>query len=288
MSENVFSDKALQSYLNQISKFETFSREEENRLAVLARDGSQDAIDKLLQANLKFVVKIAAKYQNRGLTLSELISAGNLGLLRAVQKFDPEQDIKLISYAIWWIKQKIMQAVAERSSLIKVPLGKINTAYKLKSTTSKIYTKTGHKATIKELSEKTNINEKTIKKLKHQIVTTFSMDSKTPNGNDDNATLSDFITHKISQDPQSIYYKEQIKNEISKAINSLNEREKFIINSYFGLNDNDSENFAEIAGKMGLSRERVRQLQIAALEKIRVKIADHKEKFEEYFKNQDI
>jgi RNA polymerase primary sigma factor len=286
MSENVFTDKALQSYLNQISKFGTYTREEENELAVKAAKGDQDAMNKLLQANLKFVVKIAAKYQNRGLTLSELISEGNLGLIRAIQKFDPDKNIKLISYAIWWIKQKIMQAVAERSSMIKVPLGKINTAYKLKSTESSIYTKTGRHASDHELSNNTDINEKIIKKLKHQIVDTLSMDSKI--GSDDNLSLGDFISNTESQDPQSIYYKEKISSEIDNAIESLSPREKFIINSYFGLKNNKSENFAQIAEKMGLSRERVRQLQIIALEKIREKISHHKEKFEEYFKNQDI
>lgn len=286
MSENVFTDKALQSYLNQISKFGTYTREEENELAVKAAKGDQDAMNKLLQANLKFVVKIAAKYQNRGLTLSELISEGNLGLIRAIQKFDPDKNIKLISYAIWWIKQKIMQAVAERSSMIKVPLGKINTAYKLKSTESSIYTKTGRHASDHELSNNTDINEKIIKKLKHQIVDTLSMDSKI--GSDDNLSLGDFISNTESQDPQSIYYKEKISSEIDNAIESLSPREKFIINSYFGLKNNKSENFAQIAEKMGLSRERVRQLQIIALEKIREKISHHKDKFEEYFKNQDI
>lgn len=286
MSENVFSDRALQSYLSQISKFSTYTREEENALAIKAAQGDQDAMNKLLQANLKFVVKIAAKYQNRGLTLSELISEGNLGLIRAIQKFDPDKNIKLISYAIWWIKQKIMQAVAERSSMIKVPLGKINTAYKLKSTESSIYTKTGRHASDHELSNNTDINEKIIRKLKHQIVDTLSMDSKI--GSDDSLSLGDFISNTESQDPQSIYYKEKISKEIDNAIESLTPREKFIINSYFGLTDKKSENFAQIAEKMGLSRERVRQLQIIALEKIREKISYHKEKFEEYFKNQEL
>lgn len=286
MSENVFSDKALQSYLGQISKFGTYTREEENALAILARDGDQDAMNKLLQANLKFVVKIAAKYQNRGLTLSELISEGNLGLIRAVQKFDPDKNIKLISYAIWWIKQKIMQAVAERSSMIKVPLGKINTAYKLKSTESSIYTKTGRHASDQELSQNTDINEKIIRKLKHQIVDTLSMDSKF--GDDDGLSLGDFISNIESQDPQAIYFKEKISEEIKNAIDTLTSREKFIVNSYFGLKDNKSENFAQIAEKMGLSRERVRQLQIIALDKIREKISYHKDKFEEYFKNNEL
>lgn len=286
MRENVFSDKALQSYLGQISKYGTYTREEENALAVKAAKGDQEAMNKLMQANLRFVVKIAAKYQNRGLTLSELISEGNLGLIRAVQKFDPDRNIKLISYAVWWIKQKIMQAVAERSSIIKIPLGKINTSYKLKSTQSSIYTKTGRKATDHELSQNTDIKENLIKKLNHQMVDTLSMDVKFGEG--DGVSLGDFITNTESQDPQALYYREKISKEIDNAIESLSPREKFIINSYFGLQDNQSENFAQIAEKMGLSRERVRQLQIIALEKIREKISHHKEKFEEYFKNNEL
>lgn len=152
--ESVFADKALQNYLNEISKFKTLSREEEHDLAIKAKNGDVDAMNKLIQANLKFVVKIASRYQNRGLSLSELISEGNIGLIKAIEKFDPDKDIKLISYAIWWIKQRIMLAVSEKSSLIRVPMGKSSAAHRVKLTQDRYFTETGKIATPDELSEK--------------------------------------------------------------------------------------------------------------------------------------
>ena len=122
MSENVYNDKGLQQYLKDISKIPTLSREEENRLAIKAKNGDKEALNKLIESNLKFVVRVATKYQNRGLSFNELISEGNQGLIKAIEKFDPDKNIKLISYAVWWIKQSILQAIAEQSRLVRLPL----------------------------------------------------------------------------------------------------------------------------------------------------------------------
>jgi len=131
MAENVFEDKALQNYLNEIAKNDPYSREEEYELAIKAKKGDQEAINKLVNANLKFVVKVASRYQNRGLSLSELISEGNVGLIKAIEKFEPEKHNKLISYAVWWIRQKILFALAEKTNVIRMPLGKANIANKI-------------------------------------------------------------------------------------------------------------------------------------------------------------
>ncbi len=267
--ENVFADKALQNYQKDISKYKALSREEEHELGLRARQGDQNAINRLVQANLKFVVKIASRYQNRGLSLSELISEGNIGLLKAIEKFDPDKDIKLISYAIWWIRQRIMLAVSEKSSLIRVPLGKSSSAYRVKATQDRIYTETGETASTEELSEKMNLTERSIEQLQDHMIETTSFDDLVSGSDFQEFSTRDMIADDDLADPQKLYHRERLKHKINKAIDKLDKREADIIRTYYGLNeDNESQNFAQIAEKMGLSRERVRQIQKEALKKI--------------------
>lgn len=267
--ENVFADKALQNYLKQISKYEPLTREEERELGLRAKQGDQEAIDRLVQANLKFVVKIAARYQNRGLSLSELISEGNIGLIKAIERFDPTKDIKLISYAIWWIKRRISLAVSEKSSMIRVPLGRANTAYRIKAAKDRIYTQSGEKATTKELGEATNLSEKAVEQIIDQMPETTSFDEVIRGDNFADFTTKDLMVDEEQLDPQQLYYRERIHDRLHDAIDQLDSREAGIIRDYFGLNEeNEAQNFAQIAEKIGLSRERVRQIQKEALRKM--------------------
>lgn len=268
MAENVFEDKALQSYLNQIAKIEPFSREEENKLAIKAKKGDKKAIEKLVTANLKFVVKIASKYQNRGLTLAELISEGNVGLIKAIEKFEPEQQNKLISYAVWWIRQKILFALAEKTSVIRIPLGKANIANKIKFAQDKVFSETGHKATIEEISQKTDLDKKAINKIKKQKIKTLSLDTTGISNKHERVSLSDFLEDKNTVDPKTLYYREKVQDTIDESIRKLQPREAYIVKQYFGLEGDDSKNFAQIGEELGLSRERVRQIQKKALQKI--------------------
>ena len=282
--ESVFADKALQNYLNEISKFKTLSREEEHDLAIKAKNGDMDAMNKLIQANLKFVVKIASRYQNRGLSLSELISEGNIGLIKAIEKFDPDKDIKLISYAIWWIKQRIMLAVSEKNSLIRVPMGKSSAAHKVKVTQDRYFTETGKIATLDELSEKMNITEKTIDQLQNKLPETSSFDDIITTSDNQDFTTKDLLEDKDTLDPQSLYYQERMQEKIQNAISKLDAREADIIRNYFGLNEShESRNFAQIADKLGLSRERVRQIQKEALKKIMREIKPEEDEFVDRF-----
>lgn len=282
--ESVFADKALQNYLNEISKFKTLSREEEHDLAIKAKNGDVDAMNKLIQANLKFVVKIASRYQNRGLSLSELISEGNIGLIKAIEKFDPDKDIKLISYAIWWIKQRIMLAVSEKSSLIRVPMGKSSAAHRVKLTQDRYFTETGKIATPDELSEKMNIAEKTIAQLQNKLPETSSFDDIITTSDSQDFTAKDLLEDKDTLDPQSLYYQERMQEKIQNAISKLDAREADIIRNYFGLNEShESRNFAQIADKLGLSRERVRQIQKEALKKIMREIKPEEDEFVDRF-----
>lgn len=265
----MFADKALQSYLKEISHYKTLSREEEQELAIRARDGDAEAMNKLIQANLKFVVKIASRYQNRGLSLSELISEGNIGLIKAVEKFDPDKGIKLISYAIWWIKQRIMLAVSEKSSLIRVPMGKASSVNRIRAASDRIYSETGEAATNEELSEMMQLPEKSIEQLQDQLVETTSFDDLMYSSDFQEFTMRDIMRDEDLTDPQKIYYRDRIHDKLNKAIDSLDHREADIIRTYFGLNeDKESQNFAQIAESLGLSRERVRQIQKEALRKI--------------------
>jgi RNA polymerase primary sigma factor len=269
VKESVFADQALQNYLKEIAKFKTLSREEEHELGIKARAGDMDAVNRLVQANLKFVVKIATRYQNRGLSLSELISEGNIGLIKAIEKFDPEKDIKLISYAIWWIKQRIMLAVAEKSSLIRVPVGKSSSAHRIKATQERMFTETGEAPSSEELSEKMNLTEKSIEQLQGHILETTSFDDLVQNDDFSEHSNQDWMHDEDITDPQRLYYRDRIHDKINQAIGTLDRREADIIRTYYGLNsDQETQNFAQIAEKMGLSRERVRQIQKEALRKI--------------------
>lgn len=287
--ESVFADKALQNYLNEISKFKTLSREEEHELGIKARAGDADAMNRLIQANLKFVVKIAARYQNRGLSLSELISEGNIGLIKAIEKFDPDKDIKLISYAIWWIKQRIMLAVSEKSSLIRVPLGKSSTAHRIKATQERLFAETGEKASSEEIAERLNITEKSIDLLKEQMPETSSYDDVIQTTDFQDFSTRDMLEDRDTLDPQQLYHQDRLNSRIHRAINKLENREAEIIRTYFGLNDNhETKNFAQIAEVMGLSRERVRQIQKEALKKILVELKPDEDGFvDEFFERYD-
>lgn len=268
MAENIFSDKALQTYLNQIADIEPLSREEEHKLALKAKKGDKAAIEKLVTSNLKFVVKIAAKYQNRGLTLSELISEGNMGLIKAIEKFDPKLHNKLISYAVWWIRQKILFALAEKTSVIRMPLGKATQANKIKYARDKVFSETGHKATIEEISELTDLDENIIKKVNSQTKNTLSIDHSGFSRNNSDVALSELLTDRSQIDPKTLYYREKVEESIDRSISSLGSREAYIVKQYFGLDGGKSKNFAQIGEELGLSRERVRQIQKATLEKI--------------------
>ncbi|HHE37895.1 MAG TPA: RNA polymerase sigma factor RpoD/SigA [Candidatus Cloacimonetes bacterium] len=268
MAENVFEDKALQSYLNQISKIKTLSREEENKIAQRAKKGDKEAINKLVQSNLKFVVKIAARYQNRGLTLAELISEGNMGLIKAIEKFEPEKDNKLISYAVWWIKQRILFALAEKTNVIRMPLGKANIANKIKIAKEKVFSETGEKATIEEISEMTDLDKKAINKISKQAVNTVSLEEPSYTSKHDAVTVTEFLEDMDTLDPKTLYYRDKVKERINNSIRKLPSRDALIVKEYFGLDSGKGKNFAQIGEELGLSRERVRQIQKKALQKI--------------------
>jgi RNA polymerase primary sigma factor len=285
MSENVFEDKALQSYLNQIAAIEPLSREEEAELALKAQKGDKQAMDKLVTANLKFVVKVASRYQNRGLSLSELISEGNMGLIKAIKKFDPEKENKLISYAVWWIRQKILFALAEKTNIIRMPLGKANIMNKIRFAEDQVFSETGHHASLEEIADRTDLDESAIKKANTQNVQSLSLDERSVTDKQDTFSLSEFLEDTQTVDPKTLYYREKVQDSIEESINLLPPRDAYIVKQYFGLEGDKSKNFAQIGEELGLSRERVRQIQKAALEKIMAKAYKEMEKDIDYLIN---
>lgn len=274
---NAFEDKALQSYLNNISKYPSLSKEEEKELAIKAKEGDLAAKEKLINSNLKFVVKIASNYQNRGLSLSELVSEGNLGLIKAIEKFDPDKDIKLISYAVWWIKQKILFALAEKTSLIRIPVGLSQAATKIKNIKEKIMVEQGYSPSSSEISDELEISKKVIKQVSDAMTDTLSLDEVSYSANYDEMSMMDFIEDLEFLDPKTLLYKERLQKKIEQSIDKLDKRENFIVKSYFGLDGFDEKNFAEIAKDIGISRERVRQIQKEALKKILKAVYKEKE-----------
>ncbi|MDN5353605.1 MAG: polymerase primary sigma factor [Candidatus Cloacimonadota bacterium] len=281
MSENVFQDKALQSYLKDIADIQPLSREEEQKLARRAKAGDKKAEEKLVLHNLKFVVKIAARYQNRGLSLSELISEGNVGLIKAIHKFEPDKHNKLISYAVWWIRQSILFALAEKTKIIRMPLGKANVANKIKAAKDHIFKQKGKQATEEEIAEYTDLDPKIIEKLNKQTVNTVSLDDFTYSNKQDEVKLENFIADPTTDDPKTLYYRDRVKKRIEDSLKKLAPREARIIKQYFGLEGEKSKNFSQIGDELGLSRERVRQIQKKALQKI------YEDTYKEYEKDID-
>jgi RNA polymerase primary sigma factor len=268
VSENVYNDRGLQQYLGEISKVKPLTREEELEYATRAKDGDPEAINKILTSNLKFVVRVAARYQNRGLSLAELISEGNQGLIKAIEKFEPERHNKFISYAVWWIKQKILSALTEKSHLIRMPLDKVNLLNKIKQQRESTYSKTGDRPDEHDIAEQTNVPLKQILKVGNQEINTFSINENINDTRSQSVQFEEFLSDVSLNDPKEIYLAEKRDKKIERALSELPARDSFIIREYFGLEGKRGKNFAQIAEELGLSRERVRQIQKKALEKI--------------------
>ncbi|PID28117.1 MAG: RNA polymerase subunit sigma [Candidatus Cloacimonadota bacterium] len=276
--ENIFNDKALQQYLNEISKIPALSREEEQKYAKLAQNGDQDAIDLLVKSNLKFVVRVASRYQNRGLSLSELISEGNMGLIKAIGMFDYTKDIKLISYAVWWIKQKITSALSEKSNTINYPSAKYSLKNRVRYTSEQIFGNKGYYPEPEEIAAELNVPTEAVHKVLADKINTLSLDVVSSGSNNQDASIGDFISSGEKFDPKTLYYREKLSNKINDSISRLSERESYIIKAYFGLDSGKKRNFAKLGKELGLSRERVRQIQKEALDKIFKDTVEEREK----------
>ena len=265
-------EEGVTYYLKQISKIPLLKPEEERKLAVKAREGDKEAIERLIQANLRFVVNVAKNYTGYGISFQELISAGNIGLIEAAKRFDPDKNVRFISYAIWWIKQSILQTIQNQKDLIRMPQKASNLSIKIDSVYLNLKENLGREPNYEEIKEKLDelgidIDEDTIKAL--LLAKRYSVSLDTPVDEDEGTSFIDFITKHGTKDIEKKLFEEELKKEIEEILSHLNERERFIIIKRFGLDNEEPMTLRDIGKLLGISRERVRQIESKALRKIR-------------------
>ena len=258
----------LRLYLDDIAASKPLSREREVALAERIKDGDRVARDELVQANLCFVVDVAKKYQNRGLSLSDLISAGNLGLLTAAERFDGTKGYKFISYAVWWIRQSILQSIAEHARTVRLPLNKVNLLKDIAKVSRKLGQERGSDPDIQEIVEELNVPLEEVLETILSARTVRSLD-ETFEEEDDERSLLDILTDERQDAPDIDVLNEELREQINAALHYVDERERYIIRLYFGLDGNEALTLEQIGNLMGLTRERVRQLKERAFLKLR-------------------
>lgn len=260
---------SLDKYLADIAKEPMISPDEEVELAQKIKEGDQIALDRLVRANLRFVVSVAKQYQNQGLSLADLINEGNVGLIKAAQRFDETKGFKFISYAVWWIRQAILQAVAEQSRMVRLPLNQVGLLSKVKKTASYLEQLYQRKPTIKEIADELDMDVEKIENIMKINAKEVSMDA--PISSDDDMTFIDTVVPDNNEDADSIIVSETESAAIKRSLSTLNEKERQIIIYYFGLDSSQSYTLEEIGYMMDMTRERVRQVKDKALKKLRTR-----------------
>jgi RNA polymerase primary sigma factor len=258
---------SLDKYLQEISKVEMITAEEEVDLARRIRNGDQAALNKLTRANLRFVISVSKQYQNQGLSLPDLINEGNLGLIKAAQRFDETRGFKFISYAVWWIRQSILQALAEQARIVRLPLNKIGSLNKINKAYSALEQEYEREPSEEELSEKLNIPVIDIRDNLRNSGRHVSMDAPLSN-DEDGGTMYDVMLGDDNEIPDRGLMGESLKSEIERVLSSLTDREADIVKYYFGLNG-PSLSLEEIGDKFDLTRERVRQIKEKAIRRLK-------------------
>ena len=258
---------SLDQYFKEIGRYPLIDREEEVRLGKLIEDGDKDGLDKLVRSNLRFVVSVAKKYQNQGVPLPDLINEGNLGLIRAAQKFDQTKGIRFISYAVWWIRQAILQTLAEQSRSVRVPLNRAGALYRIGRRSSELLQELGREPTVKELAQELELSEEEVRGTLRLTHSHLSLDSPIKPG--ENGRLLDYLPDQYSPSPEQKTYERALGDTIDVALASLKEREAKILTLYFGLDDQEPMTLEEIGSILGVTRERVRQIKEKALLRLR-------------------
>ena len=257
---------ALEKYLQEISKETMISAEEEVELAQRIKKGDQKALERLTKANLRFVVSVAKQYQNQGLSLPDLINEGNLGLLKAAERFDETRGFKFISYAVWWIRQSILQAISEQSRIVRLPLNQVGSVNKINREINRFEQINERRPSVDEIAEKVDLPQDKIDEAMaingHQI----SVDAPFVEGEDN--SLLDVMANTDAPMADRELVAESLKSEIQTALNALNERERNVVEASYGINQPELT-LEEIGSKFGLTRERVRQIKEKAIRKLR-------------------
>ena len=260
--------QSLEKYLQEIGKVELISPEEEVKLAGRIKQGDQSALDKLTKANLRFVVSVAKQYQNQGLSLPDLINEGNLGLIKAAQRFDETRGFKFISYAVWWIRQSILQALAEQSRIVRLPLNKVGLTNKIQKAFSQLEQEFEREPSPEELADLLELETEEVSATLGIAARHVSMDTPLSEGEDN--TLIDVLENPNAERAETnIEHKESLKQEIERSMKMLTERQKEVICYFFGLGVDHPMSLEDIGEKFNLTRERVRQIKDKAITKLR-------------------
>ncbi|MCK6602576.1 MAG: sigma-70 family RNA polymerase sigma factor [Bacteroidetes bacterium] len=258
---------SLDRYLQEIGRVELLSPDEEIDLAVRIKDGDQIALEKLTKANLRFVVSVAKQYQNQGLSLGDLINEGNLGLIKAAKRFDETRGFKFISYAVWWIRQSILQALAEQSRIVRLPLNRVGALNKIGKAFSNLEQEFEREPNAEEIAEQLDMTQSDVAETLKIAGRHLSVDAPFAQGEDNR--LLDVLANDHQPSPDSSLEVESLKIEIERALSTLSEREAEVIRLYFGLNREHSLTLEEIGERFSLTRERVRQIKEKAIRRLR-------------------
>ncbi|MEQ8323861.1 MAG: RNA polymerase sigma factor RpoD/SigA [Vicingaceae bacterium] len=258
---------SLDKYLQEIGKVELITAQQEVELAQQIKKGDDLALEKLVKANLRFVVSVSKQYQNQGLTLSDLINEGNLGLIKAAQRFDETRGFKFISYAVWWIRQSILQALAEQSRIVRLPLNQVGSINRINRAFSELEQKFEREPSVHELSSILDIPEDKIRESLKVSGRHVSVDA--PLSEEEGGSLLDVLSNNEVVDSDDTLMVESLRNEIERSLSTLNVKEREVIRLFFGLGSNHGLTLEEIGSKFDLTRERVRQIKEKAIRRLR-------------------
>ncbi|MBT8261538.1 MAG: RNA polymerase sigma factor RpoD/SigA [Bacteroidia bacterium] len=266
--------KSLNNYLQDVSKIDLITAEEEVELARLIKEGDERALDKLVRANLRFVVSVAKQYQNQGLRLPDLINEGNIGLVKAAKRFDETRGFKFISYAVWWIRQSILQAISVQARVVRLPLNKIGLINRIRKTSLHLQQVYERQPTVAEIAKEMDEHVDKIKNAMKESNRSISMDAPFQEGENDN-NLYDVVKSSESPVPDNELMRESLEIEIARTLNTLPDREADVLRLNFGLADQPAMTLQEIGDTFDISRERVRQIREKALGHLRSKHKSH-------------
>jgi RNA polymerase primary sigma factor len=260
--------QSLEKYLQEIGKVELISPEEEVKLAILIKQGNQKALEKLTKANLRFVVSVAKQYQNQGLTLSDLINEGNVGLIKAAQRFDETRGFKFISYAVWWIRQSILQALAEQSRIVRLPLNKVGLTNRISKAYSQLEQEYEREPTAEEIASLLEVDTDEVAATLGASARHVSVDQPFAEGED--VTLIDLMENPNSESTDKhLIFNVSLSQEINRSLSTLTERQKDVIRYFFGIGVDHAMSLEDIGERYNLTRERVRQIKDKAISKLR-------------------
>lgn len=267
MNNDMNNNEILASYLKDINRIKLLTREEEDTLARKAVKGDKEAQDKLVTAHLRFVVNVAKKYQNQGLPLDDLISEGNIGLMNAIKKYDPDKGFHFISYAVWWIRQAILKAICEKSRMIRLPLNRANELVQIEKYRKSYVLENGEDPEASDIARYLNLNEKEVTELVNISREMISLETPIYQEKD-SASLGDYVEDRFNDTPDQQVIHKSLKSDIDSALGTLSDKEARILEYRFGLNDSKPMSLKEIGDQYNLTKERIRQIEKKAIKRL--------------------